>query len=176
MICTSVSYWVLKTVVCINFIGVNHPAIVRAIRLSSRIFCENVQHFRDDFQRHVDEDILWTEDMRKHPRRAPAMFSPPGDQNVNGNLIAKAPHSAVWRKNASIFLRIHACQSTSAKTKIERPAFFLVHVDTHVIYIIIFNYSSTCHERTPSGPGKCVRTLQVAARHRDGRAGWGRQI
>ena len=37
-------------------------------------------------------------------------------------------------------------------------------------------YSSTCHERTPSGPGKSVRTLQVAARHRDGRAGWGRQI
>ena len=32
-------------------------------------------------------------------------------------------------------------------------------------------YSSTCHERTPSGPGKSVRTLQVAARHRDGRAG-----
>ena len=34
-----------------------------------------------------------------------------------------------------------------------------------------FQYSSTCHERTPSGPGKSVRTLQVAARHRDGRAG-----
>ena len=33
------------------------------------------------------------------------------------------------------------------------------------------HYSSTCHERTPSGPGKSVRTLQVAARHRDGRAG-----
>ena len=39
-----------------------------------------------------------------------------------------------------------------------------------------FIYSSTCHERTPSGPGKSVRTLQVAARHRDGRAGGGRQI
>ena len=37
-------------------------------------------------------------------------------------------------------------------------------------------YSSTCHERTPSGPGKSVRTLQVAARHRDGQAGGGRQI
>ena len=24
-------------------------------------------------------------------------------------------------------------------------------------------YSSTCHERTPSGPGKSVRSLQVAA-------------
>ena len=35
-------------------------------------------------------------------------------------------------------------------------------------------YSSTCHERTPSGPGKSVRTLQVAARHRDGWAGGGR--
>ena len=29
-------------------------------------------------------------------------------------------------------------------------------------------YSSTCHERTPSGPGKIVRTLQVAAHRRDG--------
>ena len=29
-------------------------------------------------------------------------------------------------------------------------------------------YSSTCHERTPSGPGNCVRTLQVVARRRDG--------
>ena len=37
-------------------------------------------------------------------------------------------------------------------------------------------YSSTCHERTPSGPGKRVRTLQVAARHRDAWAGGGRQI
>ena len=37
-------------------------------------------------------------------------------------------------------------------------------------------YSSTCHERTPSGPGKSVRTLQVAARHRDGWTGGGRQI
>ena len=34
-------------------------------------------------------------------------------------------------------------------------------------------YSSTCHERTRSGPGKSVRTLQVAARHRDGWAGGG---
>ena len=37
-------------------------------------------------------------------------------------------------------------------------------------------YSSTCHERTPSGPGKSVRTLQVAARHRDGWTGGGRQL
>ena len=29
-------------------------------------------------------------------------------------------------------------------------------------------YSSTCHERTPSGPGKSVRTMQVAAHQRDG--------
>ena len=39
-----------------------------------------------------------------------------------------------------------------------------------------WKYSSTCHERTPSGPGKSVRILQVAARHRDGRTGGGRQI
>ena len=31
-------------------------------------------------------------------------------------------------------------------------------------------YSSTCHERTPSGPGKSVRTWQAAAHQRDGRA------
>ena len=31
------------------------------------------------------------------------------------------------------------------------------------------SHCSTCHERTPSGPDKSVRTLQVAARHRDGR-------
>ena len=29
-----------------------------------------------------------------------------------------------------------------------------------------FKYSSTCHERTPSGPGKSVRSLQVAADQR----------
>ena len=32
-------------------------------------------------------------------------------------------------------------------------------------------YSSTCHERTPSGPDKSVRTLQVAAHQRGGWAG-----
>ena len=41
---------------------------------------------------------------------------------------------------------------------------------------IIMMYSSTCHDRTPSGPGKSVRTLQVAARHRGGWASGGRQI
>ena len=46
----------------------------------------------------------------------------------------------------------------------------------HARYKSRWIYSSTCHERTPSGPGKSVRTLQVAARHRDGRAGGGRQI
>ena len=38
------------------------------------------------------------------------------------------------------------------------------------------SFSSTFHERTPSGPGKSVRALQVAARHRAGWAGGGRQI
>ena len=36
-----------------------------------------------------------------------------------------------------------------------------------------FKYSSTCHERTPSGPGKSVPTWQVAARQRDGGTGEG---
>ena len=31
-----------------------------------------------------------------------------------------------------------------------------------------YECSSTCHERTPSGSGKSVCTLLVAARHRDG--------
>ena len=39
------------------------------------------------------------------------------------------------------------------------------------IVLLDFVYSGTCHERTPSGPGKSVRTLQVAARGRDGWAG-----
>ena len=40
-------------------------------------------------------------------------------------------------------------------------------------FICNLYYSSTCHERTLSGPGKSVRTLQVAARDRDGWAGGG---
>ena len=52
-----------------------------------------------------------------------------------------------------------------------------------IVFVCVVNdwllwtlYSSTCHERTPSGPGKSVRTLQVAARHRDGWAGGGCQL
>ena len=37
--------------------------------------------------------------------------------------------------------------------------------------MIASSSSSTCHERTHSGPGKSVRTLQVAAHQRDGWAG-----
>ena len=37
-------------------------------------------------------------------------------------------------------------------------------------------YSSTCHEGTPSGPGKSVRTLQVGTHRRDRWAAGGRQI
>ena len=37
--------------------------------------------------------------------------------------------------------------------------------------MLLYLYSSTCHERTPPGPGKSVRTLQVAAHQRDGWAG-----
>ena len=33
---------------------------------------------------------------------------------------------------------------------------------------VVSMYSSTYHELTPSGPGKSVRTLQVAAHQRDG--------
>ena len=49
------------------------------------------------------------------------------------------------------------------------PQFIMSQCDANDI-------SSTCHERTPSGPGKSVHTLQVAAHHRDGWAGGGRQI
>ena len=34
--------------------------------------------------------------------------------------------------------------------------------------VTLSQVSSTCHERTPSGPGKSVRTRQVVARRRDG--------
>ena len=39
-----------------------------------------------------------------------------------------------------------------------------VHACVHVS--MLRKYSSTCHERTPSGPGKTVRSLQVAADQR----------
>ena len=51
--------------------------------------------------------------------------------------------------------------------------FFFSHfiVDTllcipKLFYFFNFVYNSTCHERTPSGPGKSVRSLQVAADQR----------
>ena len=84
-----------------------------AFRLSSRIFVKKSRIFRIilenikfsdnryNFQSH--KDILWTEAMRKCQRRAPAMFSTPGDKKVNGNMVVKAPHSAIWCKNASSF-------------------------------------------------------------------------
>ena len=43
-----------------------------------------------------------------------------------------------------------------------------VHDSQAYKHIKMAIYSSTCHERTPSGPGKSVRTLQVAAHQRDG--------
>ena len=53
-----------------------------------------------------------------------------------------------------------------AETK--RPSHYPRPTDTKVLSSAEFGYSSTCHERTPSGPGKSIRTLQVAAHQRDG--------
>ena len=57
--------------------------------------------------------------MRKRPRRAPAMLSTPGDQKVNVNMIVKAPRSAIWRKNASIFcVRIDVRQDENRAVRV----------------------------------------------------------
>ena len=49
-----------------------------------------------------------------------------------------------------------------------RKPFFLAGVNITLILTFFLGkmYSSTCHERTPSGPGKSVRSLQVAADQR----------
>ena len=63
--------------------------------------------------------------MRNHTQRAPAMFSTPGDQIVNENMVVKASHIVV-----------NASQSTSAKKRIVSPTFFSVHVDTYVLLLV----------------------------------------
>ena len=76
----------------------------------------------DNFQLH--EDILWTEAVRKRTRRAPAMFSTPSDQIVNGNLIVKAPHSTIWRKKCIYFcLPMHVNRHLQ-KRESSIPSFF----------------------------------------------------
>ena len=104
------------------------PAFFEDVRIFSFISEETFSENRDTFQRH--EEIVWTEAIRKRPRRAPAMFSTPGDQKVNGHLIVKAPHSAVWRKNASIFVCV--CPSIDVRED-ENLASRIspVHVDTN---------------------------------------------
>ena len=81
-------------------------------------FCENLPHFTfisektkfpkncDNFQR--PEYILWTEALRKRPKRAPAMFS---------TWKSDCESSTLRQKNFYFFLCTR--QSTSAKTKIK---------------------------------------------------------
>ena len=64
---------------------------------------------------------------------ASAMALMPSDQIVIANLIVKAPCGA----KMCLVLFAYARQSTSAKKRIERPAFFSVHVDTYDLSNII---------------------------------------
>ena len=57
-------------------------------------------------------------------RKCAKTHAKPSDQIVNETLIVKESHSAIWRK-MSLFLRVNRRQ------RIERPAFFSVHVDTY---------------------------------------------
>ena len=106
---------------------------------TSRIFSfisENIIFYEngDNFQHH--EDILWTEAVRKRPRRGPAMFSKPGDQKVNGNLIMNAPNSDIWRKNASIFVCI--CAKIDVREDENRPSRIFSRPCWHLKIIQIF--------------------------------------
>ena len=85
------------------------PAFLALFRKQIK-FAEN----SDNFQLH--RDILWTEAVRKHTRRATALFSKPSDQIVNENLIMKASHSAIWR-NMSQF-----CASIDIREEENRPS------------------------------------------------------
>ena len=84
-----------------------------------------------------------------------------------------------FRKNKSN-VYVMLLDATKAFDKVNYVKLFYQLIDRglnpFIIRCLLYMYSSTCHERTPSGPGKSVRTLQVAARHRDGWAGGGRQI
>ena len=54
---------------------------------------------------------------------------------VNGNLIVKAPHCAIWRKNASVFC---VCASVDVHEEENRAShIFTVHVDTYDIRVFI---------------------------------------
>ena len=77
-------------------------------RISGKIkFAEN----RDGFQLHAD--ILWIGALRKRTLRATALFLTPSDrivdENRHGNLIVKAPHSAIWYKMC-LFLHVNRRQ------------------------------------------------------------------
>ena len=113
-------------------------------------FCENVPHFSfilgkskfpkncDNFQR--PEDILWTEALRKRPKRAPAMF-----------LTWKSDcESSTYGQKTSIFVCV--CTSIDVRKDeniIERRTFLAAHVDTYGIdfckwYCIFVIYFNVC--------------------------------
>ena len=92
-----------------------------------------------------------------------------------------------WRKNVKAVERQELAHEQASSLMSQRAGMALDCVggsgaqvistlSQRLVAVNKYQYSSTCHERKPSGPGKSVRTLQVAARHRDGWAGGGCQI
>ena len=99
------------------------PAFLQKRTACLAIFRKKIKFLENRENCQHQEDTLWT--MRKCPRRAPAMFSTPGDQKVHVNMIVKAPHSTIWRKNASISVCICASIYVREDANIASHIFFL---------------------------------------------------
>ena len=89
------------------------------------------------------------------------------------NCLTSGHSLLLYTREAFIFLNDN--QSKDRKrhiTQSKRPHSILNRFKCAklCVSLIFVHYSSTCHERTASGPCKSVRTLQVAAHQRDGRA------
>ena len=83
--------------------------------------------------------------VRKQQRRAPAMFSPPSEQTVNGNLIVKDPHFVCV--SASIDVR----EDENRASRI-----FPVHVDTYVNEVHGFMSDLPSSPTSGHGPGSSI--------------------
>ena len=92
---------------------------------------------------------------------------------ANTNMYSRIHFFSEAKLGNGLSVLVYACTMYSAQ---KFHFANLVYYRYCLFDIQVCNYSSTCHERTPSGPGKSVRTLQVAARHRDGWAGGVRQM
>ena len=69
-----------------------------------------------------------------------------------------------------MFIRRFKINYSAPTITIIKAKIYPISSNTHQLQFIKLHhftvYTSTCHERTPSGPGKIVRTLQVAAHQR----------